>query len=71
MTEREIMSRKAALRVLRANASRFEEGSWLQRDLIIASDILSDADAEIEGLVEERKMLREALERMDFSSKPN
>ena len=69
MTEREIMSRKAAVRLLRAHASRAEQGSQLQRDLIIASDILSDADTEIEGLVEERKILRDALERLDFSSK--
>jgi hypothetical protein len=69
MTEREIMSRRAAVGLLRAYASRAEEGSQLQRDLIIASDTLSDADMEIEGLVEERKILRNALERMDFSSK--
>jgi hypothetical protein len=55
MTEREIMSRRAAIGLLRAHASRAEEGSQLQRDLIIASDIISDADVEIEGLIEERK----------------
>lgn len=71
MSEGEIMSRKAAVRLLRAYASRAEEGSPLQRDLIIVSDVLSNSDVEIEGLVEERKMLREALERMDFSSKPD
>ena len=42
--------------MLRAWASRAEHGSQLQRDLIIASDILSNADVEIE----ERKMIRDA-----------
>ncbi len=38
-----------------------QTGLAASADLIVASDILSDADVEIEGLVEERRMLRDAL----------
>jgi hypothetical protein len=62
----QMMSRAIAVAALRSHACRAEQGSFLQRDLIIASDLLSEADAEIKGLTAERNRLREALEKADF-----
>jgi hypothetical protein len=62
----EVMSRTTAVAALRAHANRAEENSYLRRDLIIASDLLSEADREIKGLIAERNQLRAAMENADF-----